>query len=535
MVRKITFIMAAFCLILANNAFADGVKKVGTINSYSYEDGNAKPDVPTGVTRQFYDADGNLVMDLSAYSKNTYSYNEAGLKDTVINYYWSSDVKQWVFSSKIAYEYDAEGNMTRMNSLNDANAVTSYTAYENYVNGYYMDRKSMSADGSTVYYWEHFNYTFDGDVLVSQINSYKPTETDSVILSKVEYTYTDGVLTSEESFVYEDGTYVAEAQNTYKTTYAYNTDGDLESEHEVSISRWGNYAADAEYIYGTYSADYAPTAFTAEVVTGDVAPNTITLSWTAATSSDVSGYMVICDTLIDVVTTETTFTTTTPVQNGTHYYAVVAVIDGKPSTISSEVVLEVNDEDVLPAENFKVTAIGTADELDGSYPVSVAWTAPTTTSTIVAYRVYYSDWSYVETTASATDTTVNISSWSAVATNEDGDEYGLEVTLKVVAVYATGIADASNAVTCIPYDGIVLAVGDIAAVSNVTAYPNPATDVIRFSENVSVKVYNLAGQRVFTTAAMVNEIAVSNFNKGLYLVETTDAKGAVAVSKVMVK
>ena len=96
-----------------------------------------------------------------------------------------------------------------------------------------------------------------------------------------------------------------------------------------------------EYVYQAYSADYAPTNLQVVAKTGDGAVvNTVELTWTASASAEVTGYQVICDTLISEVITGTSYTTTNAAFNGDHSYAVVAVVDGTARNISNSVFID---------------------------------------------------------------------------------------------------------------------------------------------------------------------------------------------------
>jgi len=532
--NNFTFIALAalFCLV-SGNLFAQTVKKdVCKEVQYDYLTGEAKPETPSTTIHKFYDTNGLMVMDLTNTTKNMYTYNEAGQLTTKTSYYLNSDVLQWNFSTKISYEYDSEGNVVRENSLNASDEITGYTLYENFENGYYQDSKSMSADGSSIYYWQHFELTFDNNILTSKINSYKPTAEETVILSKTVYTYTDGLLQTEELLAYINDDFVSGESGTSVISYSYDTEGNLTGKSTSSLSRWGNYTSDLDYVYNDYSADYIPTNFTAVPATGDVATNAVTLSWDAATSSDVTGYMVICDTLRTDIITETSYTTTTDVINGEHFFAVVAVVNGNTSNISTSATLEVYDEGVIPAENTTVTNIGEYDE-SLNVDVTVTWDAPTTNSEIVEYRVYYSEYSYEATTE--TTATLSLGSWITIGTDEYGDEIGLEVPIYVVAVYTTGIADPSNTVVCIPLEGTTTGINDAKLVSDVELYPNPTSDLLNFTTPVSVELYNLSGSLVKSTPAFISEIDLSGLAKGMYVFKLVDEQGFSKITKVILK
>lgn len=529
--RISTFLVLAIvgCLV-SGNIFAQE-KKVSSIENYSYFEVGGKAETPDQTTSQFYDEDGLMVMTINPYTKEVYNYNTDGSVASVMSYWFDSySTNTWVFSSKTSYEYDEAGNMTRQNSLNESDEVTGYTLYENYINGYFQDRKLMSADGESVYYWEHFEYTFDANGnLVSQINSYKADEETTIILNKIEYTYSNDLLQKEEKLAYSEGEYVSNAALTYIKTYSYDTDGDLTDVSDVEIDRSGYpYYVDYAYNYNDYSASYQPTNLS---VSAGEATNTAVLNWTAATSGDVTGYMVIVDNLLEGVVTGTTFTSATLI-NGEHTFAVVAVVNDAPSTISDIVLYSVADAGVLPATNTNVTNIGTYDE-NLYVNVTVSWDAPVTDSELVEYIVYYSNWYSVSTTE--TTATLSIESWLTIGSDENGDEYGLEVPIYVVAVYSTGTADASNTVVCIPYSGIANGIEDGLQVADVAVYPNPTSDIINFTDFVSVELYNLSGSMVKSSSTFVNQLNLSGISKGMYVAKLTDKQGKTKLTKVIIK
>ncbi len=534
MAKIFTTIMLGLSLLLATaqNSFAVD-SKVGSIDYYSYLTGDPRPEIPTSTTQKFYNAQGQLSYELGAYGLTTYSYNEAGLLSESVDYYLDYDLNIWVFSTKTSFEYDELNQLVRQNSLSEDGTVTGYTLYENYINGKYQDSKNMSADGSTIYYWQQFEYIFNGDVLESTIQKYKPSaEEDAVILGKIDFTYANDLLETESFSPYVSDSYDNTADGSYTKTYTYDAEGNLIADKNSSISRWGNYDDENVYNYNDYSADYLPTNVSIELVTGEeVAPNTVEITWDAAVSGDVTGYMVIVDELVDQVITGTSFTTTSLI-NGEHMFAVLPIVNGMPSTATDLISYNVNDEGVVPAENLSVISIGESDE-SGYYPVELTWDAPATNSVITGYRVYYSTWSYTDFTE--TSGTLSIPYWSAETTDENGDVIGVDLQLYVVAIYSTGFAEASDMVTVNVVDGTVTAIEDEVASVSVSVYPNPATDYLRFSEAVSVTVYSMSGAVVASSSALTNELNISELNDGVYIVETTSVNGYKTITKVIVK
>ena len=61
--------------------------------------------------------------------------------------------------------------------------------------------------------------------------------------------------------------------------------------------------------------------------------------------------------------------------------------------------------------------------------------------------------------------------------------------------------------------------------SGITIYPNPATEVIFFSQPSAAYVYSMDGSLVIPSASAVNSLDVTSLVKGSYVVKTvTDSK-----------
>ena len=96
--------------------------------------------------------------------------------------------------------------------------------------------------------------------------------------------------------------------------------------------------------------------------------------------------------------------------------------------------------------------------------------------------------------------------------------------------------DAGTTVLMVEVDGEVLNVTELSAETRV--YPNPASGnfTVEGANLVKVEIYNLVGQKVFEQQGnKVVNIDASSWNKGLYLVNVTNEKGAVETQKLMVK
>ncbi len=501
--------------------------RAGKIDSYSYNEGDTKPADPFSTKRQYFDADGLKVMTMDDYNMYINSYDESGMLTETANYYVDYNTQLWVLSGYNTYEYDELGQLIRQNSLDQDGVLLSYTVFENYENGMYSEMKNMNTSDE-VTYWNHYDNTFENGLLTETVKYLVESETVSSILDKTTYTYSDGVLTGEIMYYYYNGEYTEGAS----ITYSYNADGTISS--EVSSSTYGGtvYLSEFDYVYNDYSSDYTPTNL---VVEQGAETNTAVLNWTESVSSDVTGYMVIVDNLIEDVITTNTYTTST-LLSGEHTFAVVAIVNNEVSNISDIASLSLNDEGAIAPSNFRVVSVGAVNE-DGSYDVEVAWDAPSTSSELTGFVVYYySSWYYVNVDANTTSTTLNIYSWMAVGQDEYGDEIGLDVELYVSAEYTTGVSEASNSefVNCV--EGTYTDVDDFKFnTTDVYVYPNPATDNINFSDDVSVTIFSLAGRMVLASNNYVSHLDISSLNKGIYIVETKTVEGYKAITKVIVK
>ena len=80
-------------------------------------------------------------------------------------------------------------------------------------------------------------------------------------------------------------------------------------------------------------------------------------------------------------------------------------------------------------------------------------------------------------------------------------------------------------------DGWVLSVVNALATNPINVYPNPSTTGnINFNKVVSFNMFSITGQLVMTQNK-VNQVNVSNLEKGVYILETTEGE----VVKVILK
>lgn len=533
--KRIFTAILTFCIfaIGSSSIYAASVSKPGVLNTYSYASTDTKPTVPTSVLTKLYNKTGQLDVELSSSSKNVYTYNAQGLVSIKKSFSWSSTNKLWNLSSKTTYEYDGTGQLIRENSYSaTADTLTSYRVLSGYENGVYNSAKTMNYNGSKFTYWNTYKLAFDNGLLTSSVRYNQTSETNRTPLDSTVYTYANGKKATAVLYIYNGSKFVGNTTGTSSETFSYNTNGDLTTDILTSISRYGNYISYNEYVYTNYDESYAPTNLTASPKTGaGVAPNLVTLSWTAAPSSAVTGYRVVCDTIVSGIITGNTYTTSTQGQNGVHEYSVIAVAGSEMKNTSNRVSLTLNDTGVIPANNVKVTTISDKKESDGSYDVTVVWDAPQTTSTITGYRVYYSSYSYIDT--KTTTAVVNISAYNAEGTDANGDTYGKDVKIYVLAMYTTGTASQSNIVTCNPYKKTISAVEN-TNIHQTTVYHNQANQTLIFSEPVTASVYNTNGVEV---KKLINgsDLSVSGLSAGVYVVKMINQTGIISNAKCVIR
>lgn len=80
----------------------------------------------------------------------------------------------------------------------------------------------------------------------------------------------------------------------------------------------------------------------------------------------------------------------------------------------------------------------------------------------------------------------------------------------------------------------------VAIESNITIYPNPASDVVNFSEEIfqngpiDIKITNISGQIVLSGEQVSNTLPVSHWPNGLYSLSAKDSKGNVYTGSFIV-
>lgn len=142
----------------------------------------------------------------------------------------------------------------------------------------------------------------------------------------------------------------------------------------------------------------------------------------------------------------------------------------------------------------------------------------------------------IDVTADSVTYYVNDFMWAQIAAaNVSGN-----ISLGYLDYFSGSIADA---VSFVVFDNVLVEgpsankVED-AFVSDVSVYPNPATDVLTIkTEGLStVNLINAIGQVVKTkTVDRIDEINVSELNSGIYVVRLTNETGDIATKKILIK
>lgn len=523
-----------FTAIASSGIDAATASKAGVLNTYSYLSTATKPATPSTVLSKLYNKDNQLEVEINSTNKTMYTYNAQGQVSMKKTYSWNSTNKAWDISAKTTYDYDALGQLTRENSFNtNADTLSSYRELSGYSNGVYSSAKTMNYNGTKFTYWNTYKLAFDNGVLTSSVRYNQTSETTKTTLDSTVYTYSNGKKATATLYLYNGSKYVGNTTGTYTETFSYNGNGDLTTDILTSVTRYGNYVSYNEYVYSDVNTDYAPTNLTVVPKTGTgIAPNLVTLSWTPSVSSAVTGYRVMCDTIVSGIITGNSYSTTTQGTNGVHQYAVIALTGTDLKNISNTATITLTDTGVLPASNVHVVAMSDKKESDGSYDVTLAWDAPQSSSTLTKYRVYYSTYSYVEVTGSPA--VINIPYYYAEATNySTGDTYGIDVNLYVLAMYTTGTAAKSNTAVCNPYAKTIASVKDTYANATGVSF-NSNTKTLNFTENVSAAVYNVNGAELKKLTSG-NAMSVAGVPAGVYVIKMTNKDGAVSISKCVIR
>lgn len=522
MKKLITLFVASLVAV----PFADAqltVSDYSVKKTYTYAETAQKPADPLTTAYILRDAAGNPSLDFVAGGvRNVYTCDASGRK-TKVERYSANSLGVYELSSVTEFLYNSSNQLIKEIQYNAKNEITGYTEYSDFENGYYKNLKTIAKDGVTVNYWRGLDHTFENGKLMSTVEQNCATDGSGkrTIIDRILYTYSGDKCATAEMQYWTGDKY---DNASWKDTYTYSGDK-LVTIKKLSISRYGKNYQEDNFTYSDYAATFVPKNFKAVEKVGSA--NVVDLSWEAPQSA-VTGYMVIADGAVYDVTG--TSYTTGVLKNGKHQFSVVAVNGSDIKNMTSIVTLDLQDAGVKPATAFRLTNIKEKNDA-GNYPVSVAWTDPTTTSAITGYKIYYSQYSSVSIPAGQNTAEVELPSWACETNGIDGIE-GVPVTLWVVVEYATGVSEKSNEITVTPFDGPNSV--STSTVEAVKVYPNPVAETLYFSVPVSAKLYNTLGVLV-RSAEDTSSMTVSDLAAGTYFVKTVNKEGSVTSNTVIIK
>lgn len=464
-------------------------------------------------TCYYYDGNNKMTIETSAYGYYRYTYNENGTVATKETWNTSGVF----YKSQIAtYKYDTQGNNTEitLQYLDQAGEVTSTGGqlFEEFENGHYKVMKNTNAEGEATYE-VHYELTFnENKQLVSRIQmnkNYSTGEFDSKGLGEF-YTYdANNYLIEMTQAYYNPNLGEGQEWSTIqgKTTYTYEN-GMTKTKTEWGSSRYGVTEKEWRYVYAALDASLIPANVKAEALKG----NLVKVTWDAVAGATT--YVVMYDN--NVVEVETTEYTTPMLLDGEHQVAVLAVVNGEKKNISDFTVVSVKDEGNLPMQNFQILGAKKVDYDNNGYvstyyELNMKWDVPAEASDITEYKVYVdfgssynasTGYTYGLTAEEKTGVYNNVNAWETKQgfwwTNFENTEYdpdtyqnvslgsGPDCKVWICAVYATGESAPSNVVEVNIYD---------------LAQKASSVDMVDADNNEEVEMYNLAGQRIYTTDA----------------------------------
>ncbi len=467
--------------------------------------------------RYYYNAQNVMAVERTSSQHMRYTYNADGTVKTRENMTFAGSTPY--VSTRYSYEYDAQGNMTKMTqeSMNAEGKVTytSGSKYSGYEKGEYTVMVNFSVtDGQEVDGYEtRYKVVFnEAGQLVSKVQMNKNAETGEWDQPNT-FTfneYANGLLVKTTSGYYNATAEAGHEYDNVDTTisYEYNSDGTIKSRTEVT--KTARYEAEVEYrySYAELGADFVVKNVTCD---GTIGNNEVYVKWDAVSGAEK--YIVIYDNSEAEVEGKTEFITPL-LADGEHQVAVQAVVGGEKKNISEFVKVNVKDEGNLPMENFQVVAAEKVDVesygyVSQYYNLTLTWTVPEKASKITEYTVYvdkqngetwYPSAKYTSAMPEAElqDSYNDVNTWITNRNNfywttfedyeTDQDTWeqkslGKGPTCKIwmTATYATGESQKSNVVEVNVYD--------LANGAN-------AVSAVKTVNQEAAEVYNLAGQRV---------------------------------------
>ncbi len=447
--KTLLIIMALIAVVVCANA-AD--RKVTKIIIAAASEGDSDD-----AEYYIYNPQGQLIWMQTSSTRYEYEYDADGnlMKRNTLS--WIAADRAYKVLNTAVYEYGADGNVSKMNrSLNLGSPYQRnyYYTYSDYKNGEATAWKEYNADSGNLRY----EYKVENAL-----------NTDGTIAKKTVYEF--------DPDYPEDGYYIYETNE-----YTYLSNGDIDTEVYTTYKQDGTVKKTSKrtYTYSDLDASYVPANLKA-----DVNGASIVLSWDAVAGAE--SYVVTYDQ--EHTTVSATTFTAKDIAVGDHLFAVQAVVDGTERNAATPVSATVADPGKLPAEKLAAgkskKVVETNDEGDDVtfYVVPLTWAFPAGHSAIKDIRVYYND-NYVSLNSQkATSYDLKLYEWQARNTNSAGDfiEGGVTFNIAVTIMYGSGESEKSNIVVANPYN-------EVNGIDAILA-PQIATDK-------ASSIYNLAGQRV---------------------------------------
>ena len=233
--------------------------------------------------------------------------------------------------------------------------------------------------------------------------------------------------------------------------------------------------------------------------------------WSAPTNGNPLGYDVYVNgELAESGTTATEYQFQGD-PDGFNFVEVIALYAEDMTSVKAAVSLETEPVFCDPVSELTAEPY----EYQGARGALVTWTEPEGT---IGYDVYVGD-DYLGT-----------ASGSPVFIGFEGEEQGT-YTIGIVALYD----DCESEMVTVDFYWDFTSVEETAMVT--TIYPNPASSnfTIECANDAMVEIYNLVGQKVYSAQGKVFNVDSSNWDKGIYLVNVKDQKGAVKTQKLVVR